>query len=312
VVLLDRFGTNVITWMKPDDATVIAQLPVGTGFEATPRDYIEVNARRAYVSRYGTNLAPGWVEFDEGGDLLIIDTQTPEILGRIPMPEEDGTLLPRPDGMTGLGSDVVVTLGRYSADYATAGDGRFVGVSPASDSIVWTVDVVGLKGCGRVAVSPSGTRLAIACSSKRDKGTKRYDPTRSDIVIYDATTVPPTELRRLGVGTKLDAGLQPLVTFATEDVVLAKTYGGNSTPGDTAIAVDTTSGIVTTLAETAKPYLLGGLHCSPGCGGICLLSDAEGNRLRRFSVADSGVFTALEDVQVDTLIGLPPRAIGGL
>jgi hypothetical protein len=312
VVILDRYGTNVITWMNLSDASVIAQLPIGTGFESNPHDYIEVDANRAFVARFGTNLAPGVQEYDAGGDLLILDTTTPAIVGRIPMPEEDATLLPRPSGMTWIGSEVVVTLVRWSADYSKVGQGRFVGVSPTTNAVAWTVEIAGLTNCGRVAVSPSGRLAAIACSSKRDSSTKLYDPATSDIVVYDTTTIPPTELRRLGVAAKLNSGIQPALTFATEDAILAKTYGGNATTGDTAIVVSATTGAVTNLAETTKPYVLGGLHCSPGCGNVCLMSDAERSRLRRWSVSEDGAFTALQDVTVDTVIGLPPRSIGGL
>jgi hypothetical protein len=312
VVILDRYGTNVITWMNLADARVIAQLPVGTGFESNPHDYIEVDASRAFVSRFGSSMAPGAQEFDAGGDLLILDTTKPAIIGRIPMPEEDATLLPRPGGMTWIGNDVVVTLVRYSSDFATLGLGRFVGVSPVTNTVTWTVNITGLNNCGRVAVSPSGKRAAIACSSSRNSSTKLYDTAKSDIVVYDATTVPPTELRRLGVAVALNAGIQPNLTFATEDAILAKTYGGNATVGDTAFTVSATTGVVTPLAEATKPYVLGGLHCSPGCGNICLLSDAERSRLRRWSVSETGAFTPLDDVTVDTVIGLPPRSIGGL
>jgi hypothetical protein len=36
VVLMDRYGTNVITWADPSSAKVFAQLPVGIGFESNP------------------------------------------------------------------------------------------------------------------------------------------------------------------------------------------------------------------------------------------------------------------------------------
>jgi hypothetical protein len=312
VVILDRYGTNVITWMDLTTASVIAQLPIGTGFEANPHDYLEIDDTYAYVSRYGTNMAPGVQPFDEGGDVLIVDTKTPAIAARIPIPESDATLLPRPDAMNWIGSYVALTMGRWSADYATVGDGRIVGISPATHQIAWQVDVTGLKACGRVALSPSRKLAAIACSGKRDTSTKLFDTTASDIVVYDATTVPPTEIRRLKTAVQLNSGIQPALTFANESTLLAKSYGGNATPGDHAFAVDVATGAITDLGETNKPYLLGGMHCSPGCGGVCILSDAERSKLRRWSVSDTGVFTPLADVTVDTVVGLPPRSIGSL
>ena len=92
VVILDRYGTNVITWMNLADASVLNQLPVGTGFESNPHDYVEVSATTAWITRYGTNATPGQEPFDQGGDLLIVDTSKYTITGRIAMPEERRTI----------------------------------------------------------------------------------------------------------------------------------------------------------------------------------------------------------------------------
>ncbi|WP_437877296.1 YncE family protein [Sorangium sp. So ce513] len=312
VVLIDRYGTNVITWMDLETAEVIAQLPVGQGFESNPHDYIEVDEDRAFVSRFGSNPAPGAEPFDEGGDLLILDTKKYAIEGRIALPEEREGLLPRPSGVTRVGDDVVVSLGRLAADFSDEGEGRFVGVSPAENAVAWTVDIEKLHGCGRVAVSPSGERLAVACSSRFDADAMKFDPATSDIVIYDARSTPPREIKRLGVARKLDAGIQPSLAFASEDILLAKTYGGNASAGDSVFSVNIGTGAVTPLGEASQPFVFGGVHCSPGCGDVCLLSDAERSKLRRWKVTANGALEALEDVTVDTQIGLPPRFIGGL
>ncbi len=312
VVLLDRYGSNVITWIDLASANVISQLAVGTGFQSNPHDYLEVDEHRAFVSRYGTNPAPGTQAFDDGGDVLILDTTKPAITGRLAMPEEDPRLLPCPDSLMWLGKEVAVTLGRLSSDFSKIGDGRFVGVSPTSNTITWTVNITGLSNCGRLALSPSGKLAAIACSSLPKPPTYQYDPATSDIVIFDAASAPPKELRRLGVAKKLNAGIQPEIAFATEDAIFAKTFGGNATPGDTAFVANATTGEVTHLAAAAKAIVFGGIHCSPGCGDVCLLSDAERNKLRRWGVTAAGSLTALDDITVETVIGLPPRAMGGL
>jgi hypothetical protein len=310
-VIIDRYGTDVLTWMDLSKASVLAQLPVGTGFEANPHDYVEIDATHAFVTRYGTNPTPGEQLFDTGGDVLIVDTANYAISGSIPMPEENPSLQPCPDTMSWVGGDVAVTLGRFSADFSQVGDGRFVGLSPATRSIAWTVDVPGLQNCGRVAVSPSGKVAAIACSSEEDATTSTYDPTHSDIVLYDATQAPPVETKRLGLGTKLNAGLQQQIVFAGEGTLVGLTYGGNATPGDTVFAVDTTSGAVTALGAATMPYSLAGLRCAPGCGGICVLGDGEKSVVRRWQV-EGTAFTPLSDVNVDPTVGLPPRDIGGL
>ncbi len=314
VVIIDRYGTDVVTWMDLAKATVLAQLKVGTGFESNPRDYVEVDAKRAFVSRYGTNATPGTEAFDQGGDLLIVDTEKYAITGRIAMPEENPALQPCPDTMNRVGTDVVVTLGRFSADFSQVGDGRFVGVSPSTNAIAWTVNVTGLQSCGRLAISPSGTVAAIACSSFENTTTYTYDPAHSDIVLYDATRSPPVETKRLGLGTKLNAGIQPQIAFAGEETLFALTFGGNATAGATAFSVATPTGAVTMQATATGAYALGGLRCSPGCGDVCLLGDADNgvkSLLHRWHFA-SGKLAMLSDVTVDTTFGLPPVDVGGL
>jgi hypothetical protein len=317
VVIIDRYGTDVLTWMNLSSASVLAQLVVGTGFNSNPQDYIETNATQAYVSRYGTNASPGQQMYDEGGDLLILNTSNYSITGRIAMPEENTALEPCPAGMNWIGSDVVVTLQRFSSDFSMVGDGRFVGVSPATNSIAWTVNITGLQDCGRVYVSPSGKVGAIACSGQPDSS-GNYDPTGSDIVLYDLTQSPPVETKRLGLGASLTKSIQQQLSFASETTILALTYGnaGAPTSGDTAIAVDigtadSGAATVTQLAAETTADVYAGPFCSPGCSEYCILADSNANAILRWQFAN-GTFTAASNATVDTTVGLPPIDIGGL
>lgn len=312
VVLIDRFGTNVLTWMGLASAEVLVQLPIGQGFESNPHDYVEVDERRAFVSRYESNMRPGKEPFDEGGDLLIVDTLAPAIIGRIAMPEENPALLPRPSGIARLGEEVIVTLQRFSLNFDEVGDGRFVGVSPSSNEVVWIIDIPGYTNCGRVAVSPSGERLAISCSGKVSPADWRWDVERSGVVIFDATTSPPKELERFALGKAFGAGIQPTLTFASETQLLGTAYGGNDMEGDIAFSLDIATGEHRVLAASEDPYSFGGVYCGPGCGDICILADAKLNRLRRWHVDEEGTFEGLEPVTLETIVGLPPRTIGAL
>lgn len=313
LVLLDRFGSNVVTWMALENAEVRGQLAIGTGFESNPRDYVEVDEQRAYLARYGANPTPGLQPFDEGSDVLIVDFREPEIMGRIPIAEEDPSLLSRPSHMNRLeNGTVVVTLGRWSSDYSLVGEGRFIGISPTTDTVVWSVELPGLFDCGRLVLAPARQVAAIACSSKYDRANKKFVPASSDIVLFDVTETPPREIRRLDVARRLDAGIQPAISFASDSVIVGLTYGGNATIGDTVFAVDTSTGELTSLAESTQRFAYGSVHCAPGCGDICLVTDAEIGRLRRWRLADGSGFEELSSMTVDTTIGLSPSAIGGL
>src|SRR6185369_1492136 len=96
----------------------LGQLPVGTGFESNPQDYVELDETRAYVSRWGVNEAAGAKPFDSGSDVILVDTRNPAILASIPIPAEDG-LPPRPSGMVRVQDTVLVVLQRVSPDFST-------------------------------------------------------------------------------------------------------------------------------------------------------------------------------------------------
>lgn len=312
VVLIDRYGKNVLTWMDVETALVLGQLPVGTGFESNPQDYLEVDASRAFVSRAGANAAPGAEPNDTGSDLLVVDFTTPAVVGSVVIPEEDDGLLSSPGGLTDLGATVAVSLGRVAADFSRYGDGRIVGVSKATRAIAWTVDVSGLKNCGKLALSPSKKLGAMSCAGAPDPVTNEYARGSSFVVIFDTSGDAPVELRRLGVGDAMHTAVQPNLAFANEDTLLALGYGQGDVPGDLVVSVDVASGAVTTIGTAGAPYTLGDVRCAPGCGDVCLVTDADKNVLRRWKVEAQSTFTAMADAVVDTTIGLPPRTLGGL
>ena len=90
LVIVDRFGTNVLSFVDTQSGAVRAQLPVGTGFEANPQDYLEVSEHEAFVPRLGQNRSPGRERVDAGSDLLISDPRVRVITGSVPMPQRRG------------------------------------------------------------------------------------------------------------------------------------------------------------------------------------------------------------------------------
>lgn len=317
VVLLDRYGTNVITWVDPKSAAVLAQLPVGTGFESNPQDYLELDDTSAYVSRWGQNQDLGKEAFDGGGDVLVIDTSTPKIVGRIEMPAE-ANLPARPSGMTRLGGDVAVTLQRLSLDFTTSGDGVLVGIATDQSAIAWQMPLTGFKTCGTLAVAPSGKVAALACAGQLDANGDVLDLGESGIVIVDPVKRPPVELRRFAA---LDLGgeaVQNDLEFATDSLLLFKTQTklGGAT-NNRALLLDLDSGTTTALVEaapdadgTGKGIVYGSLFCAPSCSDVCLMADADRTVLERWQVSGGGLLP-LDPMRVETQVGLPPRELGG-
>lgn len=312
VVLIDRFGTNVITWLDPASAAVRAQLSIGTGFEANAQDYLEISKDTALVSRFGKNPAPGALPFDAGGDLLVLDTKTPAIVGTIPLPEEDPELSPSPGAMTRLGEQVIVGLNRMSADFSRMGNARFVAISGKTLEIGWTLELADLKGCGKLMLAPSAKLAAAACSGQYDAKTFEYPAAGSDVVLIDVSEQPAREIRRLRLGEALGVALQPHLEFVSEKLLLVTTFGGTAVPGDQLVAVDLATNTNKQLAVATKSYVFEGLRCTPGCSNRCLLADAERAILHRFQIGPDLSLSELESVTVESTIGLPPRQIGAL
>jgi hypothetical protein len=316
VVLLDRFGTNVISWLEPRTGAVLSQLPVGTGFQSNPQDYLELSPGRAVVSRWGENPVPGSEAFDQGGDLLLIDTEAPAITGRIELPRPDA-FPPRPAGLTAHGGSVLVTLQRAAVDVKSMGEAMLAGVDPEAESVLFTVPLPGLKNCGRVTPSPSGERGAIACSGYVDRAGAPADIGESALVLLDLSTEVPAELVRFAASDIAQTALQSEIAFFSETALLVKTQtplGGND--DNRLLAFDLATGVTTELArasrlpgESGQGIVYGGILCSPGCADTCLLADADQGLLLRWSIGPEAL-EALPPLPVRGSIGLPPRELG--
>jgi hypothetical protein len=315
VVLLDRYGTNVLTWADPATAAVLAQLPVGTGFESNPQDYVELDDTKAYVSRWGTNAKPGAQPFDSGSDVLVIDSRAPSIKASIAMPSEEG-FPPRPSGMIRIGDTVIVVLQRTSEDFASQGESVLVGI--ANDAIAWQTHVTGLKNCGRPALSPSGTTLALSCEGQVGSDGNVVDLSASAIATFDVTALPPKPLAHFAVATSLGAPPQDRVAFVSDGLLLGKTQTAlGGTKDNQAFTLDLATGATKVLLTAnkdaqgkGKGIVYGDVRCSPGCGGVCLMADGDLGKLQRWSITSDGLH-AMDAVRVETSVGLPPAGIGG-
>ena len=285
-----------------------AQLNVNTGFSANAHDYIELSPTRAYVSRYYSNRDAGRVPFDAGGDLLIIDPTLPAVVGRIDLAGKGGAFLANPDRMRRVGGDVVVTLARLDAGFASAGDGLLVGIDAATDTVSWDASLPGLSNCSGLALSPSGGLLAVSCSGVFSGGPVAQ-AAHSDVVVFDTASRPPVERARYGVPSKLDGqALAPPLAFATEDLLLGVSSGDLAAGRpDKGFSLTLSTGVVTTFTH-APPFALGDLLCLPGCSARCFLADASRGAIVRLDIA-SGSVTAGPALQVDTTTGLPPRSL---
>jgi hypothetical protein len=317
-VLIDRYGTNVLTFVDPESAEVLAQLPVGTGFDSNPQDYVELDETRALVSRFGQNPAPGQQDFDAGGDLLVIDTRAPAIRARLEL-SHDGELPARPGGITLVGDQAIVSLGRMSLDFKATEDAELVSIDTTSLTVEYDLALEGLKNCGALALAPSGNRAALSCAGAIDRDGVLANLSESGLVLFDTTKSPLREIARFSAEELAGEPIQSGVEFARESALLLKTqtgYGGTS--HNRLLLFEWELGAVTTLSQarpdadgTGQGVVFGGVLCAPGCGDVCLLADGDRGELQRFSFA-TGLAETLPPLRVEDDVGLPPRQVAGL
>jgi hypothetical protein len=316
VVLIDQYGTNVLTWADPATAKVYAQLPVGTGFESNPYDYLEIDSTYAYVTRWDQNLAPGKQAFDAGGDVLVVDTQKPAITKSIPMPVVD-SLPPCPAGLLQVGDTVMVVLQRTSNDFSTVGDAMLVGLQ--NEAIAWQTTLTGLKNCDRPVLSPSGKTMAMACEGQLTSTGSVMDASTSALALYDVTTLPPKLIRSFPIVDQLGSTAQSGVAWVSETEILGKTQTPlMGSTNNEAFVLDVTTGKATVLL-TAHPGAMGGkglvygdVLCDPGCGNVCMLADGDLGVVQRWSITPGTAtgLTAMSPIDVDPSVGLPPVSLG--
>jgi hypothetical protein len=311
LVLIDRQGTNVLTFIDVATATVRAQLPVGTGFESNPQDYLELDEHRAFVPRLAENARAGRQPFDAGSDLLIVDPSVPAITGSLAMPHVAG-FLPNPVAVTAVGDALLVTLRHANADFSAVADSEIVAFSATDHSVRYRLTLTGLRNCGAVEVSPSARLLAVACSSKLDRKGAVADPSGSGVVLLDPAPVPAVELARFAATDLVGGPIQSGIEFVSERVLLLKSQTALGGAADNQLfALDLERGRAELLitAERAAGALgfgiaLGGMSCRAACGDPCIVADASRGQLLRFRV-DGDALSPAEPVSIGGA-GLPP------
>jgi hypothetical protein len=223
IVLIDR--TNAaIAWIDPTTALVKKDVSVATGFSSDPRDYLDVSATKAYVTRYEQNVTPGTQPFDTGSDVLILDTTTGAITGRIDLTDpDDAPLLPRPDRMLAVGGHVWVSLDRLDATFTPPpGDARIAVLNPTDDTRTFNIDLPNLAECGGMALSPSGKVVALACTGAL---VDTSSAVQSGVVLLDVTGDTPVVQQVFPVAATLGGSVGPTIAFASETLLVGFVYG---------------------------------------------------------------------------------------
>ncbi|WP_437575418.1 hypothetical protein [Sorangium sp. So ce887] len=325
LVLLDR-SASVLTWVDVRSGEVPGQLAVATAFRANPQDYVEVSPGKAYVTRHEPNLDPGAAPIDGGSDVLVVDPGARAIVGRIDLAPalagEDPAFYPRPGRAVLVDDSLYVLLVATSLDFSASAESRLVEIDTRSDAIREVTVLDGLHGCGGLAVSASGSRLAVVCTGTFGGGATSNAGEAGLVVLARREGALVEEARwtaaELGAGTP---GFS--VAFASEDRLLLATLGRDALSeggpvDDTLTAVELAgSGPArgepeVLLRSKELPSSLGEVRCAEACGR-CLAADAEteGGVVHRFDVGEgSRAVVHAASLHVDPRVGLPPRYLG--
>lgn len=301
VVLIDCYGTNVLTFVDSVSGRVRAQLPVGTGFESNPQDFLDIGDGVGLVVRFGVDPRPGDVALDGGDDVLVIDTKAPALTRRVAFPLKEGTPA-RPGSLTPHGDKVYVNLHRLALDFDRAVDADIAVLDARSGDLERTVALTGLRNCGKPVFSSSGA-LATACSGVFDPARSRFDDVGAGVFVGEIVDGTFRERERWIVSA---LGATPTGSVAwMGDGRVAATLFGSAGRGDVVVELRLGDPSPRDVYRAATPYTLGAIRCVTASSVPCALSDASSSSIVQL-VGDGDALLA-RTLTASDVTGLPLR-----
>ena len=315
LVLLDRYPNSVLTFLDPVSRQVRGQLPVSDGFPGNPHDVLFVDESKAYVTRNQPNPSAksDSVGIDRGDDVLIVDTETREITGRIGLTDliDPGIGLARPDRMAAAKGLVWVTLNHLNADFTTAGPGRLAAIDPKTDELTCRVELSPLRNCqGLYALHRTG-ELAVVCSGSYFRSERQV--AHSGVVVLDLSTTPPRETDLFAAA---DIDNRPLAAYMEHHearwLFVISTGGFGSTEPDTLHAIDRDTDEITELYQTENGFTLGSMLVDRERDRLYLCdANPETPKVLIFDLSDPENGIELTgSFDPNPSVGLPPRVLG--
>jgi hypothetical protein len=297
VLLIDR-AKSTLTWVSPQSCEVARQLNVGEQMkDANPQDAIAINAHKIYVPRYAGVFS----------DVAIVDPTSAAITGKIDLkastPALDGKqLLPNPGLGVLAGGKVYVVLTALTEDTKAGGVGRVVTIDPATDAVVGTIDLPGLKNCVGITATTGG--LVVGC------GGVYGDPNQmaeSGLAWIDLAATPPAV--KVVASQVLGRGMSPFSVAALSPSQIFVITDGEftGTPPDQVWMVDATAGTARKIFDGTAAFTLSGLLVDQGRKKLFF---ADGNdktpRLQVLDLAAAGGPTPVASPSTNAA-ALPPR-----
>lgn len=168
LVIVDRFGSDVVTRIAIPGGGVLAQHPTTlpaaglTGYRSNPHDVVAV-AGGLWVSRHEPNLDPAAPPLDRGDDLVFVTGSGPtEAIALSHLGVDAGGVRAhaRPARLVRAGPRLVVGLARLSLDFTVAGPGA-VAIVDLEVGAAEALAIDGASNCGQVAPVPGEADAAV-------------------------------------------------------------------------------------------------------------------------------------------------------
>jgi hypothetical protein len=310
VVLVDR-GNVALTFVNPTSCAFDHQISVKGGFaKANPHDVVIVGPSKAYVTRYGKNVAPS-SRIEEGDDLLMIDPRDGAVGGRIDLSAYASTAFPAaPDRAIIAAGKVVVTLNRWNADFYTYDKGSVVIIDPETDRVVQHLSLGDLKNCEGLDVLPATKTVLVACGGSFGSVEQALE---SGIAVIDMSTTPASLARIISsvafpTPPVTFAWAVPMPSASNPTRALTSTIGSFSpSVPDRLYVVDYVNGGTMSFGTTS-PFDLGK---PAAANGRLFVPDASASmpRIHVFDATGAGAPTESSAFAADTVNGLPPREV---
>jgi hypothetical protein len=307
VVVIDR-GNVALTFVDPSSCTIAHQILV-PGVRTNPHDVVMLGTHKAYVTRYGLNLAATDPTL-AGNDIAVIDPTTGALRGRIPLdayasPVAGATILARPDRALLVDGQVIVSLDEIDQSFATYGEGKLVVIDPATDAVTVTVALTGLTNCEGMTYVDAQKTLLVACGGPFDGATAA-----SGIAVVDLGVSPPVLTRVIPSsafdGRPLDiAWVLALPPTGGGTRAFAVTNDPNDVQPDALFAFDYVAGTAARFAISA-PYTLGQ---AAGLPGLLLMPNSTLSMPQVDLYDVSASPTTTTTFTSDPVTGLPPQVI---
>ena len=316
VVLIDR-SYSILTWVDVRSAGVRAQLHVdGDELGRNPWDYLPVAADKALVLRYDP-----WPGNAEHGDVVVVNPETADVLTQVEKRIDVAAALGLPAGYVVHPARGVVAGDRAylitvnaTPEYEYT-ESHLVVIDAQTDEILDAMVLPGLHDCTAVALSLDREDLAIACSGDLQANGELSQEHAGVVIVSRATLA---EKQRFSAA-QLGGGVPGFsLSYVTGDSLLVLMVGnGQANVPDTATLVSLGTGETRDI-HSAAPVQIGHVLCPrriDGEGGpgdappACFVTDAEKGTLHIFPVEGDDLGQG-RGIEVDDVVGLPPRYLG--